>query len=79
MKTKAKLVVVIALIDNSGIVERNTTAVKVGEEPISAAEMNMYYIETINEFYNANANYLAMYTAKYLHLTINNTNLTILL
>lgn len=55
------VVVVIALIDNSGIVERNTTAVKVGEEPISAAEMNMYYIETINEFYNANANYLAMY------------------
>ena len=55
------VVVVIALIDNSGIVERNTTAVKVGEEPVSAAEMNMYYIETINEFYNANANYLAMY------------------
>ena len=55
------VVVVIALIDNSGIVERNTTAVKVGEEPVSAAEMNMYYTEAIMEFYNANANYLAMY------------------
>ena len=55
------VVVVIALIDNSGIVERNTTAVKVGEEPVSAAEMNMYYIESINEFYNANANYLSVY------------------
>ncbi len=55
------VVVVIALIDNSGIVERNTTAVKVGEEPVSAAEMNMYYVEAINEFYTANANYLSMY------------------
>lgn len=55
------VVVVIALIDNSGIVERNTTAVKVGEEPVSAAEMNMYYIEAINEFYNANGSYLSMY------------------
>ena len=55
------VVVVIALIDNSGIVERNTTAVKVGEEPVSAAEMNMYYIEAINEFYNTNGSYLSMY------------------
>ena len=55
------VVVVIAVIDNSGIVERNTTAVKVGEEPVSAAEVNMYYIEAINEFYNTNANYLSMY------------------
>ena len=55
------VVVIIALIDNSGIVERNTTAVKVGEESVSAAEMNMYYIEAINEFYTANSSYLSMY------------------
>ena len=55
------VVVIIAAIDNSGIVERNTTAVKVGDEPVSAAELNMYYIESINEFYNSNYNYLSMY------------------
>lgn len=55
------VVVIIAAIDNSGIVDRNTTALKVGEEPVSAVELNMYYLEAINEFYEANSSYLTLY------------------
>lgn len=50
-------VVAIAVLDNSGIVDRNVTAVKVGDLPVSAVEFNMYYQEAINSFYNQYGSY----------------------
>ena len=39
-------------ITNSGIIERNTTALTVNDHKISSAELSYYYIETINGFIN---------------------------
>ncbi|MGM9668861.1 MAG: peptidylprolyl isomerase [Faecousia sp.] len=37
-------------ISNSGLVQRNTTALKVNDHKISATEMNFFYIDTVNAF-----------------------------
>ena len=55
------VVVAVAAIDNSGLVEPRTTALKVGDTKVSASELNIYYIEAINEFYSANSSYLSVY------------------
>ena len=39
-------------IENSGIRERNTVALTIGEHKISNAELNYYYIDAINRFYS---------------------------
>ncbi len=39
-------------ISNSGIREKNTVAMTVGEHEISNAELSYYYMDTINGFYN---------------------------
>lgn len=39
-------------ISNSGIREKNTVALTVGEHEVSNAELNYYYIDSINGFYN---------------------------
>ena len=39
-------------IANSGIRERSTMAMTIGEHEISNAELNYYYIDTVNQFYN---------------------------
>ena len=48
-------------INTSGIIERNTVAMTVGEEKISSAEMNLYYISAINEFMNQYGSYASMF------------------
>ena len=37
-------------ISNNGIMERSTTAAKIGDHEISSAEMNMFYIDAINSY-----------------------------
>lgn len=54
-------VVAIAVVDKSGIVEKNTTAAKVGDAEISAVELNVFYVESINNFYTQYGNYLSIF------------------
>ena len=44
------LVVIVSRIFGTGVVPRNTTALTVGETKVSAAELNHYYIDSVNNF-----------------------------
>ena len=48
-------------ITNTGIREKNTVAMTVGQHEISNAELNYYYIDSINTFYSQNGSYAAMF------------------
>lgn len=43
-------VVIVVSITNSGIIQRNTTALTVDDTEISAVELNYYYMDCINKF-----------------------------
>ena len=45
-------------VSNSGIREKNTVAMTVGEHEISNAQLSYYYIDTIQNFYNQYYSYL---------------------
>ncbi len=49
------------LVDNSGILDRNTTAMTVGSDEVSVTELNQYYYTTRNGFLNQYGNMLSMY------------------
>ena len=51
---------VFTTVSNSGIIERNTTAVTVGDSKISAVELNYYYIDSINEYVNQWGDYISL-------------------
>ena len=44
------LVVAISRIGSTGIIPRSTTALTVGGTKVSAAELNHYYIDSVNNF-----------------------------
>ena len=46
-------------ISNSGMRERNTIALTVGEHEISNAEMNYYFIDSINSYFSGDNAYMA--------------------
>lgn len=48
-------------VDAMGIIDRNTTAMTVGEDEISVTELNQYYHTTRNGFINQYGDYLSMY------------------
>ena len=48
-------------IANSGSREKNTVAMTAGSHEISNAELNYYYIDTVNNFYSQNASYAALF------------------
>ena len=48
-------------VSNSGVIERNTIAATVGDHEITSAEMNMFYIDAINTFYNQYGSYAYMF------------------
>lgn len=48
-------------LTNNGVRERNTTALTVGSHKLSSAEMNYFYIDTINTFLNSYGSYAAMF------------------
>ncbi len=67
------LVVVIALgvlgvraVNNSGIIQKNTTAATVGEHKLNSVDFNYYYIDAINEFYNEIYTQFSDYAESYL-------------
>lgn len=46
---------------NSGIPQRNTTALTVGEHEISAAELNYHYVDALNSFYSSTQAYASSF------------------
>lgn len=52
--------VLVSSVLTSGIIERNTTALTVNDEKISAVELNYFYIDTVNNFMNTYGSYAAM-------------------
>lgn len=53
-------IAIAATIFNSGIIERNTTALKVNSDKISAAELNYYYIDSVNKYMNSYGAYASI-------------------
>ena len=51
------LFVAVSAILGSGIVERNTTALTVNGEKVSAVELNYFYIDNVNSFMNTYGSY----------------------
>ena len=54
--------------NNSGIAERNTTALTIGEHKLSAAELSYFYFDAINAAYSDWYNNYGDYTATYVSL-----------
>ena len=52
---------VLQTISNSGIREKNTVAMTIDGKEISNAELNYYYMSTVNTFYSQNGSYAAMF------------------
>ena len=50
-----------SMISGSGIRERSTVALTVGEHEITNAELNYYYIDSVNNFYSQYGSYAAMF------------------
>ena len=48
-------------ITNNGIREKNTVALTVNDRQISNAELNYFYIDAINEFYNNYGSYISLF------------------
>ena len=55
------LVVAFSRISSSGIIPRSTTALTVGGTKVSAAELNHYYIDSVNNFLNSYGEYVSMF------------------
>ena len=48
-------------ITNSGLREKNTTAVTVGSQEISNAELNYFYMDAVNTFYSQYGSYASLF------------------
>ena len=55
------LVVAFSRVSSSGIIPRSTTALTVGGTKVSAAELNHYYIDSVNNFLNSYGDYVSMF------------------
>ena len=55
------LVVAISRIGSTGIIPRSTTALTVGGTKVSAAELNHYYIDSVNNFLSNYGDYVSMF------------------
>ena len=49
------------VISTSGMREKNTVAMTVGEHELSNAELNYFYIDALNSFYSQNGSYAALF------------------
>ena len=48
-------------IENSGIREKNTTALTVGEHELNSVEMNYFFMDAVNEFYGSYGSYASLF------------------
>jgi len=49
------------VIRSSGVREKNTTALTIGEHTLSNADLNYYYVDTVNNFYSQNGSYIGLF------------------
>lgn len=56
------------LVDHSGIIQRNTKALTVGNHTLSSAELNYFYIDAINTQYSEWSNSYGNYTSMYMQM-----------
>ena len=52
-------------IANSGIIERNTTAVQINDHKLTTADLSYYYVDTINNMYSEWNEYYGEYAPMY--------------
>ena len=55
------VVVVTTSVIESGIIQRSTTALTVGESKVSAAELNHYYVDTVNQYVQEAGDYISLF------------------
>ena len=55
------LVVIVSRVFSSGLIPRSTTALTVGGTKVSAAELNHYYIDSINNFLTQAGDYVSLF------------------
>ena len=55
------VMLVYSVCQSMGVLDRNTTAMTVGEDDISVTQLNQYYHTTRNGFLNQYGSYLSMY------------------
>ena len=55
------VVVIASRVISSGFIPRSTTALTVGGTKVSAAELNHYYIDSVNNFLNSYGDYVSMF------------------
>lgn len=48
-------------IRNSGVREKNTVALTIGDTTLSNAELNYYFGDTVNQFYSQNGSYMSLF------------------
>lgn len=48
-------------ITSNGILEKNTVAMTVNDQEVSNAELNYYYIDAVNNFYNNYGSYISLF------------------
>ncbi len=48
-------------ITNQGILEKNTTAMTIGEHKVNNAEMNYFFMDAVNNFYSSYGSYASMF------------------
>lgn len=62
----ALVIVGVRAVNQSGIAEKNTIAVSVGDRELNSVEMNYYLVESFNKFYNEMYEQYTSYTDMYL-------------
>ena len=55
------LVVIVSRVVSSGFIPRSTTAMTIGGTKVSAAELNHYYIDSVNNFVTQAGDYISLY------------------
>ncbi len=55
-------------ISNSGILDKTTTAVQIGEHELSTVELSYYYVDAINSNFSQWKNYYGDYTSMYVSM-----------
>ena len=55
------LVVIVSRVTGTGVIPRSTTALTVGESKVSAAELNHYYIDSVNNFLDQAGDYISLF------------------
>ena len=55
------LVVIVSRVFSSGMIPRSTTALTVGDSKISAAELNHYYVDSVQNFMTEAGDYISLF------------------